>query len=253
MIIGATLAGWFFSTRLRQLLGGVDAAIAAVEQADGIGSFRQRFATIYKSLADNPAVGDAWRGYAPTLSLAINADAVGYARRPREDFNEVLFGQAGINLRLWHALPNIMVGVGLFFTFLGLIAALFFASRGVAAADIALAQAALRDLLAAATFKFVTSVVGLGSSIVLNLAEKAQLHRFQRRTSHLCAALEARMVPLTNERLAEAQLQEMRLQTAKLDGLRRQLLAIDQPTPELRTGETSKPALTAVTRAPAAR
>ncbi|MEO1020298.1 MAG: hypothetical protein AAFY56_21810 [Pseudomonadota bacterium] len=250
MILGATFAGWYFARRLRRLLEGLDAAIQAVERTDGTGSFRQRFAMVYQSLAENHAVGETWRGYAPTLSLALNADAVGYARRPREDFNEVLFTRAGINLRLWHALPNIMVGVGLFFTFLGLIAALYFASRGVAASDIAVAQAALGDLLAAATFKFVTSVVGLGSSIVLSLSEKSQMHHFHQRVAQLCGALEARMVPLTSERLAEAQLQETRIQTAKLESLRRPRLSIEDTTMDKRGSEPQSSSLASAVRAP---
>ncbi len=240
MLVAAIAVEWSFSRKLRQLLDGLDAAIRAIEQSNGIGSFRQRFAVTYKELADNPAVGEAWQGFAPTLTLAINSDAVGYVRRPREDFNDILFTRAGINLRLWLALPNIMVGIGLFLTFLGLIAALYFASQGITAPQIDVAQASLRDLLAAATFKFVTSVVGLGTSIVLSLNEKAHLHRFQSRVTRLCGALEARMVPLTPEKLAEAQLQELKTQTAKIESMRRQW-TMPAPDSSAGSGEPVRP------------
>jgi hypothetical protein len=74
----------------------------------------------------------------------------------------------GLNFPVWQALPNYFVGVGLLFTFFGLVAALQFAS-GAVAADIDEAQGALRNLLAAATFKFMTSICGLFSSIVFSV------------------------------------------------------------------------------------
>jgi hypothetical protein len=104
------------------------------------------------------------------------------------------------------------------------VAALYFASRGVAAAEVAEAQRALRELLAAATFKFVTSIVGLGSSLVFSWREKALLHRVQRRLAHFCGALEARMVPLTAESIGLAQLAELRQQQHELHSLGRSLL-----------------------------
>jgi hypothetical protein len=119
--------------------------------------------------------------------------------------------------------PNLLVGAGLLFTFIGLVAALYFASAGVAASNVEIAQRALRDLLAAATFKFVTSIAGLASSLVFSWREKAQLHRVQTRLAHFCSALEARMMPVTSESMAGAQLAEMRQQTTLLRRLTRDL------------------------------
>jgi hypothetical protein len=85
------------------------------------------------------------------------------------------------------------------------------------------AQAALRDLLAAATFKFVTSIAGLGASIVYSSREKTQLYRLGHRLSELCTALEQRLVPVTPEYLGTVQLAEMRNQSVLLRRLGRHL------------------------------
>jgi hypothetical protein len=227
LIVGTALVVWrdFRFGRIGPVLRGLDDAIAAVEEAEGPGAFRRRFPAVFKRLAENPVVGEAWRGYAPTIAPAPGSeDALGYTRRPRESFGENLLALAGVDLRFFHAVPNLLVGAGLLFTFLGLVAALYFASRGVAAASVAEPQQALRELLAAATFKFVTSIAGLGSSLVFSWREKALLHRVHRRLAHFCGVLEARMVPVTAESIGLAQLGELRQQRQELQRLGRHLL-----------------------------
>jgi hypothetical protein len=211
--------------RVEPVLRGLDDAIAAVEESEGPGAFRRRFGAAFQRLAENPVIGEVWRAYAPTIAPAPGQeDALGYTRRPQESINEGLLALAGVNLRFYHAVPNLLVGTGLLFTFLGLVAALYFASRGVAAAAVQEAQAALRELLSAATFKFVTSIAGLGSSMLFSWREKALLYRLQRKLAYLCAALEARMVPLTAESIGIAQLAELREQRQELQKLGRNLL-----------------------------
>jgi hypothetical protein len=227
LLVLAAAAIWvnFRLNRLEPLLAGLDEAIAAIEESEGHASFRQRFSALFKRLAENPVVGEIWRAYAPTLTVPPGSeDAVGYTRRPEESFNETLLTVAGINLRFYHAVPNMLVGAGLLFTFIGLVAALYFASAGVAAEDVKAAQGALRELLAAATFKFATSIAGLASSLVFSWREKDQLHRVSRRIAHLCSALEARMVPVTGESVAAAQLAELRQQNIQLRRITRDLL-----------------------------
>lgn len=227
LIAGGALAIWI-DFRIRHaapVLRGLDDAIAAVEESEGQGGFRRRFGAVFQRLADNPVIGEVWRGYAATIAPAPGQeDALGYTRRPQESFNESLLAHAGINLRFYNAVPNFLVGAGLLFTFLGLVAALYFASRGVAAAEVQEAQRALRELLSAATFKFVTSIAGLGSSMLFSWREKALLHRIHRRFARLCTALEARMVPLTAESIGIAQLAEIRQQQQELQKLGRSLL-----------------------------
>lgn len=228
LIVGTAVVVWrdFRFAKIGPVLRGLDDAIAAVEEAEGPGAFRRRFPALFKRLAENPVVGEAWRGFAPTIAPAPGGEdaPLGYTRRPQESFGEGLLALSGVNLRFFHAVPNLLVGAGLLFTFLGLVAALYFASRGVAAADVAEAQRALRELLAAATFKFVTSIAGLGSSLVFSWREKALLHRVQHRLAHLCGALEARMAPVTAESIGLAQLAELRQQQQELARLGRSLL-----------------------------
>jgi hypothetical protein len=225
LLIAGALAIWAdFRRRLRPVLEGLEEASRVVEEAPSANAMHDRFSSINQRLASNPVIGEAWRAFVRTLVPVPGQDGVlGTTRRPREDLNESILTSAGVNLRFYTAVPNYLVGLGLLFTFAGLVAALYFASAGVAAASIQEAQEALRHLLAAATFKFMTSIAGLGASIVYSSREKTQLYRLGQRLDALCTALEQRLVPVTPEYLGTVQLAEMRNQSLLLRRLGRHL------------------------------
>src|SRR5919106_5897042 len=225
LLIAGALAIWLdFRRRLQPVLAGLEEALRVIEEAPSASALHDRFSGINQRLASNPVLGEAWRAFVGTLVPVPGQDGVlGATRRPREDLNEGILTGAGVNLRFYTAVPNYLVGLGLLFTFVGLVAALYFASAGVAAPSIQEAQDALRHLLAAATFKFVTSIAGLGASIVYSSREKAQLYRFGHRLDALCTALEQRLVPVTPEYLGTVQLAEMRNQSMLLRRLGRHL------------------------------
>jgi hypothetical protein len=225
LLIAAAVAIWLdFRRRLRPVVQGLADALRVIEEAPSASALHDRFASIDQRLAANPVIGEAWRAFERTLVPVPGQEGVlGATRRPREDLGESILTGAGINLRFYTAVPNYLVGLGLLFTFVGLVAALYFASAGVAAANIQAAQAALGDLLAAATFKFVTSIAGLGASIVYSSREKTQLYRLGHRLDALCTALEQRLVPVTPEYLGTVQLAEMRSQSLLLRRLGRHL------------------------------
>ncbi len=198
-----------FLLRLGPLRRALARAIELLDRGEGAVAFRQRFPAVFEALSQDPVLGEAWRSYASTLTpVPGNEQTLGSARAPHGVFDDTLFARVGINLRFYQAVPNILVGLGLLFTFLGLVAALHFASGGVTADDVREAQAALRELLAAATFKFVTSIAGLGASLVFSWREKVHLHAVQAEIGRFCRLLEARVVPLTPEALLADQIRE---------------------------------------------
>jgi hypothetical protein len=85
---------------------------------------------------------------------------------------------------------NTFVGVGLLLTFLGLVAALTFAAEGMRSADSNGMLGAMRDLLSAASSKFVTSIAGVGLSLVLNVFERVLASDLRRNLDALSSAVE---------------------------------------------------------------
>jgi hypothetical protein len=95
----------------------------------------------------------------------------------------------------YQALPNVLVGAGIFFTFLGLSEALKSAGDSILAADPKAMRDGLDNLFKAASFKFLTSLTGLGASIVLLLVEKVRGHQIADAIELLCEEVDATYPP----------------------------------------------------------
>jgi hypothetical protein len=116
-------------------------------------------------------VARSWRLYRSTL-VARPGDRIAAQVQPERYFNRRMLDYAGVRLRFFLGLPNDLVGLGLVFTFMGLVAGLYFASRSMMSPDLGVAREALVQLLHAATFKFLTSITGIGLSLVLGWGQK---------------------------------------------------------------------------------
>ena len=176
--------------------------------------------------AQIPAVhaplGHAWEEFAETLirpdpNRPADGGVVRNTVRPAAYFNLQATVEAGFHLPFWQALPNYFVGFGLLCTFLGLVSGLHFAAAGVASADAALARESLRDLLDAATFKFLTSIAGVLASLSLSVFVRTQVQSLPSVLDRLCSALEKRMSFVTPEWLALEQLREQQKLTLTLE------------------------------------
>lgn len=70
---------------------------------------------------------------------------------------------------LMQALPGYFTSIGLIFTFIGLVVALYFAARGFRSGDMEEARVSILQLLNAASFKFLTSVAALIGSLIISV------------------------------------------------------------------------------------
>jgi len=102
---------------------------------------------------------------------------------------------------------NLAVGFGLLFTFLGLVAALKFANDGISAGGMGEMQASLATLLAAASAKFVTSIMGVGLSMLLKVFDKILSRFLKSRIAGVCHKLETALLYVAPQTLATKQLE----------------------------------------------
>jgi len=208
--------------RTRPYLKAVETRIATLRTALGDdadpSAERAAFSTAFPEVASSLAAGKrtdplvlAWAEFHESI-VDETATPIENTSRPSTFFQRAAPKQA--RLVFW---SNLMVGLGLLLTFLGLIVALHTARKGMApGADPAAMQESLRTLLAVAGAKFFTSVAGVGSSLILRSVERNLSRKTHHLTDELCNLLERGLLYVPPQRLAVKQLRELEAQTAQL-------------------------------------
>ncbi|MDW8371989.1 MAG: hypothetical protein RMK81_17050, partial [Geminicoccaceae bacterium] len=180
----------------------------------------ERFEALRRDLAEEVVIGPAWRAFAEAVVVPTEAGrAVRATIAPDQLFDLGLYRRIGADLRYHAALPGLLVGTGLLFTFFGLAIALANAGAIVTAADQAQRSASLEGLLNAASIKFWTSLVGLLCSILYAVHRKRSIKKTELALDRFCALLEAR-VPLATPAFLQAEANRtLEAQSQKLDTL----------------------------------
>jgi rubrerythrin len=136
-----------------------------VEFCSGFPEFDERIRSAFKPV---DAFGDAWRRFSDTFQefkRADGKDVVSSEKPPNEFFNLGTWERT-MAMHWYRALPNYLVGLGLCFTFLGVVAVISLAAASLQDSKSAADQTeALRQLLAAASTKFSTSLAGVAASV----------------------------------------------------------------------------------------
>lgn len=180
-----------------------------------------RSTTVRQVVAAHPALKQAWQ---ETEQRIMPVPVSGRLRvvmlgSPRDLWtpNRLLAGR--LNVELAESVPNLLVGVGLFFTFLFLTGALMGATsalsqQGGASADL---LDATRGLLDTAGGKFLTSLAGLGASVGWTVAARRAMARVQDRCELLLEALAERLPPNGTELALVEQLRQDEAVNTRLD------------------------------------
>ncbi len=140
-------------------------------------------------------VKNCWGEYDETIIADDESREIISPKRAHDYFNEQLIVSPTVNLRLFFAIPNLLIGVGLLLTFFGIVIALNIASSGITGGTAASSDKALQDLLAAASTKFSSSIVALICSLTFSGWQKHYYdkiittiddicHRFEELTIH---------------------------------------------------------------------
>lgn len=224
--IGAVWQWLSFSRRINPLIRDLEAACIEVERTEGAETFAAAFHDVDEQIASNDLLRDNWQQFKAVFLWPEPDDAqqtIATVQPPEYHFyRDTLLGRK-LNLRLYNAVPNLLTGAGILGTFIGLVAGIYLASGGLASDEIAEAKRAMQILLNGASLAFITSIVGLVSSILFSIGEKRGVHRFDELLGRWITALEQRLRRVTPEGLAQDQLIQTRQQTQVLEGFTDQL------------------------------
>lgn len=157
---------------------------ADVREMQFAGRFSEIDAAMQRAGLFSGALAQAWRRYRKTFAFT-GTPPIRSAQRP----NAFFYG--AVRPPTWLGLAaNTFVGIGLLLTFLGLVAALTFAAEGMGSDNSNGMLEAMRGLLTAASSKFVTSIAGVGLSLILNVLERILTSNLRRNLDALSSAVE---------------------------------------------------------------
>lgn len=150
------------------------------------GDWRSAITAITDILGRRGALLSAWSGFAQ--------DALDEDRLPPRRFAFYAQSDATSELNrpggLMAALPSYYTSVGLILTFVGLVAALYFAARGFRSGDMNEARQSIIQLLNASAFKFLTSVAALGGAFMISICHRAAQSRLRHQAWRLLSVID---------------------------------------------------------------
>lgn len=188
--------------RLSAVRLAAERASAVLLAAPNATAFYEQFEALGDQIGKESLFTGPWNEFAKTVVVDASRMLVRITRRPQEFFNSASLMAPRINLKLYTAFPGYLISLGLFFTFIGLVAAIAIAAKGLGqGADITSTQQALVQLLDVASLKFISSVAGISLSILLSFIQKATLNRVTMQIHHFCALVESRTQLITTEQL----------------------------------------------------
>lgn len=124
-----------------------------------------------------------------------------------------------LHLDFYKGVADYFVGAGLIMTFMGLVAALYFTAQGLESGDIDETRASLTALLSAATFKFITSIAGISTSILFSIGFTLLMGSLHSSFALLAEAVQSKLYFANPESIGFGQYRELKRQTQLFEGM----------------------------------
>lgn len=213
LVLATIFFGVIFLVRTRRQMEAVkilDRRVREFENiqafAEGYEEFQHALKQDYKRKGPRNRVWEAFDEFTETLVLDDIDDGPARLRNSIRPASFLNVEDLGFGSGLFRILPNTLVSLGLFLTFLGLVAALHQFAQSIASPSGAGMDGAMRDFMQIASAKFVMSLVGLLCSIVFTILLRTQQNKIDHALSRLCMGIERRLVFVSLEDIGFRQL-----------------------------------------------
>lgn len=223
--VGVLSLGVFALTRfwlyeMRPLRLELERATAKLTALDDAHAFVDAFDEFDEWAESSAFLSHPWREFVETLILPEpDCDpanrTIRNATQADQVFTTFSMIHDRVNIRLYTSISNLLLGLGVLGTFLGLSAGIYLAKGRLT--DTTTAIEALNNLLGGASLAFTTSLVGLLSSLAYSFFEKRILYRTEVRLSSFNQQIERLLDRITPEKLAAQTLEQAERQTARLE------------------------------------
>lgn len=218
IFIMLVIAGGFFWWGNYQKRRAVKDALSQIQRSSSKDNFFEKFQDIDEHLRNllaknkpnrfKKVIGHAWDEYSETLIMPSSGDdrkVILNTVRPGYFFNR---GDLGFDRDWWRYLPGIFVSVGLFLTFLGIIAAFgnLVDEQSGGQNSIQFDDEKMGMFLETAQSKFIMSISGLFASIIFGIVYRWRMYGLDCLIAELAEAVESRVQFQTPEQIAVEQL-----------------------------------------------
>lgn len=181
-------------------------------------TFAVHFQELDEAILERSRLRHSWQEFTETLlfpGIEINDDEnVIYNTHTADTyFSRDKVVNPLVNMRFYSSVPNMLTGLGILGTFVGLVCGIYLSTGGLASTEIEQAREALQTLLDGAAFAFTTSIVGLFTSIVFSWREKHWAHRVDLLLINWIDGIDARVLRLPPEKLQALSHRESKEQT----------------------------------------
>ena len=201
---------------------------------------RTRFAQAFEDydVKATDVLGLPWREFVERLILPApgSPEPIRNTREVSHDLNEQTIVFPRIEQRIFRSIPNLLTGIGILGTFLGLAGGVSMASAGLTSADQGRITESLGQLLSGAALAFSTSVVGIFLSMVFLVCQRSRSRQCHLALSDWVMALEDCLHRITAEDLAKQTLEHARTSANELKTFNTELIFSIQTALEEQVG-----------------
>ena len=181
-------------------------------------TFASHFQELDESILERTRLKHSWREFTETLLFPgaemDDDETVIYNTHPADTyFSQYKVVSPLVNLRFYSSVPNMLTGLGILGTFVGLVCGIYLSTSGLASTEIEEARSALRTLLDGAAFAFFTSIAGLLASILFSWGEKHWVHKVDQLLTDWIEGIDARVRRLPPEKIQALTHRESKEQT----------------------------------------
>jgi ABC-type transporter Mla subunit MlaD len=186
--------------------------------------------------------GTPWQEFVETLILPDPAsdEPIRNSHEVSRYLNGTTIIAPEVSLGFYRSMPNLLTGLGILGTFMGLAAGVGAARVGLSSGDPTEITASLQQLLSGASLAFLTSITGIGSSILFVLVERRATWFLNLAVDDWVKAIESCLQRVTTEGVALLQLGELRNTTKQLTRFNTELIfSLEQALEEKIAGRLS--------------
>jgi len=195
-------------------------AIEAIRDFETPSEFTEHYAEVNEKLSKERGFSDTWKEFSKTLIPPLeHIDSPDFrvyrsTKRPNDYFDSTHVLR---NVRPFFLESENLIGLGLIFTFLGLIAALLHAGLNLGGTNADDVERVIRELLSTAGAKFFASLGGVGGALIQTVCKVSFSDSAENELKRFITKLES-LLPFANlEKIAAEQYAHAVRQTARLE------------------------------------